>query len=111
MRKFYAFQDQQLVETQDVNAPIQIVVNPDEAERRLLIETFNVDEHTLSSAVDPDELARLEFEPEHIAIIAKRPRNYSGGTQLLFKVDSTGMFLFKERLVIVLNEDIPLFDK
>ena len=111
MRKFYAFQDQQLVETQDVNAVIQIVVSPDDAERRLLIETFNVDEHTLSSATDPDELARLEFEPEHIAIIAKRPRNYSGGTQLLFKVDSTGIFLFKERLVIVLNEDIPLFDK
>lgn len=111
MRKFYAFQDQQLVETQDVNAAIQIVVSPDDAERRLLIETFNVDEHTLSSATDPDELARLEFEPDHIAIIAKRPRNYSGGTQLLFKVDSTGIFLFKDRLVIVLNEDIPLFDK
>ncbi len=111
MRKFYAFQEQQLVETQDVNAPIQIVVSPDDAERRLLIETFHVDEHTLSSATDPDELARLEFEPDHIAIIAKRPRNYSGGTQLLFKVDSTGIFLFKDRLVIVLNEDIPLFDK
>ncbi|MBR5151817.1 MAG: hypothetical protein IKW71_03205, partial [Elusimicrobiaceae bacterium] len=39
----------------------------------------------------------------------KRPKNYSGKDQLEFKVASVGMFLFKDKLVIVLAEDIPLF--
>lgn len=111
MRKFYDIRDQQVVESDSPDSQIHIVVNPDEAERRFLIDTLNVDEHTLGSAVDPDELSRMEFEPDHVALIVKRPRNYSGGTQLLFKVDSTGFFLFKDRLVVVLGEDIPLFDK
>ena len=38
------------------------------------METLKLDEHTLASALDPDELARLEFEPDHMAIIFKRPR-------------------------------------
>ena len=111
MRKFYDIRDQQVVESDSPDSQIHIVVNPDEAERRYLIDTLNVDEHTLGSAIDPDELSRMEFEPDHLALIVKRPRNYSGGTQLLFKVDSTGFFLFKDRLVVVLSEDIPLFDK
>ena len=42
-------------------------------------------------------------------MIYKRPKNYSGKDQLEFKVASVGMFLFKDKLVIVLAEDIPLF--
>jgi len=46
---------------------------PDEASAGNLIEQIKLDEHTLNSALDPDELSRLEFEPEHTAIIFKRP--------------------------------------
>ena len=42
-------------------------------------------------------------------MILNRPRNYSGKEQLVFKVASMGMFLFKDKLVIVMTEDIPLF--
>jgi hypothetical protein len=51
--------------------------DPDDDEKRRLTIDYKVDEHTLHSSLDPDELARLEFEPEHIAIIYKRPRNFS----------------------------------
>jgi len=61
-------------------------------------------------ALDPDELARLEFEPEHAAIIFKRPRNYSSEDQFLFKASSAGAFLFKDRLIIVVSDDVSLFD-
>ncbi|MBM3316025.1 hypothetical protein FJY71_09390, partial [candidate division WOR-3 bacterium] len=89
---------------------IMVFVAPNEAEKRRLVEEYRIDEHTLSSALDPDELARLEFEPEHVAVIYKRPRNYSGADGVLFKVTSTGLFLFRDRLIIVQPEDLQLFD-
>ena len=88
---------------------IFVYVNPDEQERKHLVETLKLDEHTLASALDPDELARLEFEPDHVAIISKRPRNYSSAESFVFRVASIGLFLFSDRLVLVLSEDAPLF--
>jgi magnesium transporter len=52
----------------------------------------------------------LEFEPDHVAIILKRPKNYSSEDEFLFKVSSTGLFLFPDKLVIILSEDAPLLD-
>jgi magnesium transporter len=110
MRKQYDIVDRRVVEATDGHAPIAVFVSPDEAERRHLIDELRLDEHTFASALDPDELSRLEFEPEHAAIIFKRPRNYSAAEHFLFKVGSAGAFLFKDRVRIVIAEDVPLFD-
>jgi magnesium transporter len=108
--KRYEIAANRIVESQDPNAPILVYVNPGEAERRELIDGLKVDEHTLASALDPDELSRLEFEPDHLAVIFKRPKNYSAEDKLVFRVASTGVFLFKDRLVIAVSEDVSLFD-
>jgi len=110
MKKDYQISDCRVVEGCAAQYQITVYINPDKEEKRYLIEEMKVDEHTLSSALDPDELSRLEFEPNHIALIFKRPQNYSGKDQFLFKVGSTGVFLFKDRLVVVLSDDVPLFD-
>jgi magnesium transporter len=86
--------------------PIHVYINPDEAEKRYLVNELKLDEHTLSSSLDPDELPRLEFEPEHAALIVKRPRSYSAEDLYLFRVSSMGLFLFKDKLVIVSGEDV-----
>jgi magnesium transporter len=99
-----------VVETEKETAHIHYYINPNENEKTLLIEKYKIDEHTLSSALDPNELARLEFEPEHIAIILKRPKKYEARDQLLFKVPTVGIFLFKNLMVIVSLEEITLFD-
>jgi magnesium transporter len=93
----------------DMRGNVFVYINPDENERKYLAETLKLDEHTLTSALDPDELARLEFEPDHMAIIFKRPKNYSSEDRFVFRVASTGLFLFADKLVIVLSEEIPLF--
>jgi magnesium transporter len=85
-------------------------VAPTESERKFLATELKLDEHTLNSALDPDELARLEFEPEHTALIIKRPKNYSSEDNFLFKVASVGLFIFKDRLVVVVADDAPLFE-
>lgn len=88
---------------------ISVYINPNEQERKYLAETLKLDEHTLGSSLDPDELARLEFEPDHVAIISKRPRNYSSEDTFVFRVASIGLFLFADRLIIVASEEVPLF--
>jgi magnesium transporter len=111
MLRNYRLDCGKIVECQNgVKGDVDVYIAPDDAEKRYLVDTLKLDEHTLHSALDPDELARLEFEPEHVALIYKRPRNYSSEVPYLFRVASTGLFLFKDKLIIVIADDIPLFD-
>lgn len=102
--------DGRLVECQNGSGQVCVYIAPDEAERKYLVDQLKIDEHTLSSSLDPDEVSRLEFEPEHIAMIFKRPKRYSAIDNFLFRVGSAGVFMFKDRLVIVLAEDAPIFE-
>lgn len=110
MLKKYELINEKLAESELETAPVLVYLNPDETERRTLVEGLGIDEHTLASALDPDELSRLEFEPEHVALIVKRPKNYSAAEQFMFRVTSMGMFLFRDRLIVVVSETDPLFD-
>jgi magnesium transporter len=101
--------DLKLVPSADGDGNVYVYVNPADEERKYLVETLKLDEHTLASALDPDELARLEFEPAHTAIIFKRPRNYSSEDRFVFRMASTGLFLFEDKLIIVLGDNVPLF--
>ncbi|MGB2578392.1 magnesium transporter [Elusimicrobium simillimum] len=105
----YTIENGKIIETAAENSPILLFANPTVDEQKYLIEELKIDEHTLASALDPEEQPRLEFEPEHAALIFKRPKNYSGKDQLEFKVASMGLFIYETRLVIVISEDIPLF--
>ncbi|MFA6002433.1 MAG: magnesium transporter CorA family protein [Elusimicrobiota bacterium] len=98
-----------LTESARNEAPVSVFVDPDEQEKRLLASDFHIDEHTLASALDPDEPSRLELDGAHSTVILKTPRNFMGKGQLLFKVASIGMFLYPDRLVLVMSEDLPLF--
>jgi magnesium transporter len=109
MIRKYRIENNKLLENGDHNPPVWVFVNPDEAEKKLLVNDLRLDEHTLNSALDPDELARLEFEVNHAALIFKHPKNYSEKDTFLFKVASMGMFLFADKLVIVTSEELPLF--
>jgi magnesium transporter len=102
--------DNKLNECSGYDASVLVYVAPDENERRYLVEQLKIDEHTLASSLDPDEPSRLEFEPEHIAMILKRPKHYAAQDEFAFKVLSAGTFLFADRLVIVIAEDAPLFE-
>ncbi len=113
MRRQYGIENGLLFETEEETAPVTVYVAPDESERRHLIDAKNLDEHTLLSSLDPDELSRLEFEPEHVAMIFKRPCNQTltrgGDAHLEFKVASVGAFLFKDSLLVVQSQDMPVY--
>jgi magnesium transporter len=110
MIKRFRIINNKIEETAEDKSQIMVFVTPDDKEKRLLLDKYGVDEHTLNSSLDPDELARLETEPNHIAIVFKRPKSYSGEDQLLFKSITLGVFFFGEFLIIVTNEDTNLFE-
>ena len=58
MLRRYQIQDGKLVESHDPVSPVWLYIAPDEAERRLLVNDFKLDEHTLNSCLDPDEIGR-----------------------------------------------------
>jgi len=112
MLKTYRVHEGRFCDGSGAECNVQLYLNPDEAEKKFLVNELKLDEHTLASALDPDELSRMEFEPEHAAVIVNRPRNYSAADQYVFKVSSMGLFLFRDKLVIVAQEDLqPLEGK
>jgi magnesium transporter len=110
MVKCFTITDGRIVPAGSTDGPIRMFINPDETERRALIDQYHLDEHTLSSSLDPNELARVEFEPDHAAVIVKRPKRYSAQDNFHFKVESVGVFVFADKLVILLSEELPVFD-
>jgi magnesium transporter len=106
----YISDNGKLQEDNNAEPLVYVYTAPTDEEKRQLIEQYKIDEHTLNSSLDPDELSRLEFEPEHVAMIFKRPRHYAAEDNFLFKVASTGVFMFKDKLIIVTADDAPLFE-
>lgn len=110
MIKRYKIEDSRIILTDEPDSVVQLYISPTEEEKKILVDAYKLDEHTLISSLDPDELSRIEFEPDHAAIIMKRPLNYSGASQFLFTVSSFGIFVFRTRVIIVISEDVPLFE-
>lgn len=89
--------------------PVDVYILPDETERSILVKDLGIDEHTLASSIDPDETPRLEFDDHYTAIILKYPKNYSAEDNFLFRVKSMGIFLFTDRVVLVVDDNVQLF--
>ncbi|MGY2291712.1 magnesium transporter CorA family protein [Pseudomonas sp. SDO528_S397] len=94
--------------SQNVDAPVMLFCNPDVGERKLLRDRHKLDEHALASALDPDEVSRIEFHPDNLFLIWKRPENYSGGGNLVFEVASCGLLFSPDRLLLIATDDSQL---
>lgn len=109
MIKRYKIENHLIVPVEAETPQIWVVISPTDDEKKWLVENFSLDEHNFNSAFDPEEPARLEFEPDHLEFIFKRPKNYSSKDHFMFKVTSMGLFLFKDKLILALSEDINMF--
>ncbi len=108
MLKRYAIQNNTLAESSDGTGNVLVCINPDAQERAMLCSAYQIDEHTLSSALDPDEVSRIEFSGNTLSLIWKRAMNCSAKDNFYFNVGSFGLFLTKEHLAVVTDEEIPL---
>lgn len=105
MKTELILRDGRLVDAAGEPAAILVYVSPSADERREIIETFDIDPHDLESALDPEEISRLELTPGRASIIWKRPINATVEQQLRFDVGSVGLFLVDQRLVLVARDE------
>ncbi|MCR4336816.1 MAG: magnesium transporter CorA family protein [Candidatus Omnitrophica bacterium] len=110
MLRGYHIIEGKLVANGAENASVLVYINPDDKEKSYLINQLQIDEHTLNSCLDPDEVARLEFEANHTALIIKRPKRYNSADNFLLKISSIGLFLFSDKVIVVMPEEAILFD-
>ena len=110
MIKTYKLELGRVVETSEASAPILLVVEPTPEERAQLISQYQIDEHNMASALDPNELPRVELDGNHLVAIFKHPKNYSVNDNFVFRTNSVAMFLFKDKLILVAPPEFPSFE-
>ncbi len=110
MHKCYVLVDGQLKEGGEGTPRIDIYTNPGSTEKEDLISGWRVDEHDLASALDSEEVSRLDVEGERLFIVWKRPKHLSFQEAANFDVGSIGIFLERDRMVIVQPDEAPLFE-
>jgi magnesium transporter len=108
----FAIVDGRLRRATPGSAIATVYSNPTSAAQRDLLESIGIDDHMLESALDPDELSRLEYDPEEqqAFIVLKRPHQEANGRPELLGIASIGVLLQPNRLTIVTPDDTPLID-
>lgn len=101
MIETFSLHDGALVPTPERTAPVLFCRDPDAQERAWLLGSFALDAHRLASALDPDEVSRLEGQGDDLFLIWKRPERYAGGARFAFEVSSFGLLWRPERLVVI----------
>jgi magnesium transporter len=110
MIKRYKLEQGHVIEAPNGDGDVLLVTEPTPEEKAYLTNELHIDEHNLASTQDPHELPRLELETDHLAVIFKQPKRYSARDKLQFRINAVGLFLFKNRLVLVTPNELPVFD-
>lgn len=109
MRQDHALEAGNIVDVAPGAGSICVYTNPTPEEMKALMESLRTDEHTLASALDSDEISRIEHEGPQTFIIWKRPNNVSFRAAQMFEVSSIGIFIRPDRLTVVQAEETPPF--
>ncbi|MFH1709340.1 MAG: magnesium transporter CorA family protein [Planctomycetota bacterium] len=109
MKQCFKLDQGHVVECTDGSGNILLYVEPDDNDKAELLKC-NIDPHNLTSAQDPNELPRLELEEDHLLAIFKHPKHYSAKDNFIFKINSVGLFLYKDRLIVIAPSDLTVFD-
>ena len=110
MLTYYRIVDQKIEQCSKEDGTLLVCVAPQNGEMQELLDTYQIPEHDIRSCLDVNELGRLALEEDYSLLILKRPKNYSTLDNLLFKIDSLGVFLVKGKLIIVMAEPHPLLE-
>jgi len=108
--KHYQIVDGKLAERGSAGGSVIVYLNPSQEEKRQIADKYGIPSHSIDSALDPNELGRIEFDDGHVALIVKRPKRYCTEDKFLLKIVSLGMFIFPDNLLIISEEGSGLFE-
>lgn len=103
MKNYFKLKDGRLIQCNQEEAMVRVFNAPDDAEKAEIVETLGIDTYNLESALDPDEISRVEFDRQRTTIIWKLPYKgtHEGST---FDVTSLGFFLDDAGITIISSE-------
>ena len=107
--RYYAIRMLKVCSTVEGQANISVFINPDYETRLHITHTLGIDVHSFLSALDENELARISFRKLYTAIVFKVPHMCFGDSNM-FQIESLGLFIFQERLVVIMRNSFPLFE-
>lgn len=90
------------------NPTVLFVIQPTVEEKEELLNR-GIDEHSYNSALDPDELARVETDEDYFAIVCKIPKAHSSERPLQFAVSSLGVFMLNKTVIFICGEEVTEF--
>ncbi len=111
MHKYYKIENGRIVSAPDEDsADIVLMGSPSQEQRGALVKEYEIAEHSIASAFDNDELSRVEYDDDFTTIVFKKPRNYTAEDNFEFRVESFGIFLFSDWVLLLSDAEIPLTD-
>ena len=110
MLRKYSVVGERIVPAGDGSSPILYFSNPDDVEKDTIIREYGINDHNYQSALDPNEISRLEFEDKYVSFIFKKPQSYINMDKLFFKASTVGVFYFDDKIIIVSGESMSLFE-
>ena len=111
MLKYYKIENGRITKAPDEDsADIVLMDSPSEEQRGALVKKYEIAEHTIASAFDNDELSRVEYDDDFTTIVFKKPRNYTAEDNFEFRVESFGIFVFEDWVLLLSDSEIPLMD-
>ncbi len=112
MKQCYAVNKDSIAACAPEQAALFVYTSPDIEEKQHLMEEFGLDRHDIESALDPDEISRVEMKANHTFIVWKIPKNVSIEKQIKFDVASIGLLKTPTSLTIIVDQDaLPLDEK
>ena len=112
MKYGYEIREDHLVSCDTDHPSVLVYAQPTKEEKEELLQTLDFDQLTLESALDPDEISRVEIVADRVLIIWKKPDSFSYQEQLKFEVSSLGIVLRKEKVTFIFSEKtVPFGDR
>lgn len=111
MVKYYNLINGKITQSGQDSARVHFYSQPDDDEKEYILNKFDINEHNYQSALDPNEISRLEHEENYVSFIFKNPQSYIMPDKLEFRAITVGLFYFNDMILIVSSEYIPLFEE
>ncbi len=112
MLKYYRIAAGRIVPAMnEESADIVVMGALSQEQRGQLVKEYELTEHTIASAFDSDELSRIEYDDDFTTIVFKKPKNYCATDNFQFRVESLGIFLFKDWILLLTEAELPFSDE
>ena len=107
MKRDYTVMEGRAITAAPGEGEVRVYAAPTDEERREILAEAGIDEYTLASVLDPEEIPRVEVEDDYLLLIWKRPTPAIFREGQAFRVSSMGAVLHHGRLTFITADEPP----